>query len=93
MYELASKKLSAKSINDFHDIKELSAECRDSDEPSLIVNDGTGNLIVMPLSEYQEEPFDPAVYEALKEGMDDIKNGRVRDMDTVMQEIKDKYGF
>lgn len=67
--------------------------CATSKAPVFVTKNGYGSLVVMNI-ECFEKILEQA-YEAveLKKGMEDIENGRVRNGNDVLNDIKTKYGL
>jgi len=66
----------AKSIEEFRNIRELCTLCEDSIEPSVITKDENGKLIIMSLSDFEDERlYIQKVYNNLKKSTEELNNG------------------
>ena len=83
----------AKVISDFKNIDELEKSFENSNEPSILVKDNTGRLVVMSPSEYEKQLYDEKLYKGLKQAEEDVENGRVSDAYVFITELRQRYGF
>ena len=80
-------------MRDLKDTVEIERRCAEANGPVFVTKNGYGKLVVMDI-EYFERTMGK-LYEAklLKEGIDDIENGRLIDGNTVKEQLAKKYGF
>lgn len=79
-------------MKDLKDTVALEKKCAEHDYVYVTKN-GYGKLVVMDMDYFQKVMGDVMMALAIKEGMDDIKAGRVIDGKAFEAEMKDKYGF
>ena len=80
-------------IRDLKDTVKIESLCSDSKEPVFVTKNGYGKLVVMDISLFEQMMNELYIAKALKEGLDDVKNGNTVDGKTVLDELKTKYGF
>ena len=80
-------------MRDLKDTVKIETLCSENKEPVFVTKNGYGKLVVMDIQLFEQLMNDIYIAKALKEGMDDIKKGNVRDGKEVMEEMKIKYGF
>ena len=79
-------------MRDLKNTVEVERRCAEENGPVYVTKNGYGRLVVMDI-EYFERTM-RKMYEAqvLIAGMEDVKAGRVVDGDSVLKELRDKYG-
>ncbi len=80
-------------MRDLKDTVKIENLCLESKEPVFITKNGYGKLVVMDIALFEQMMDEIYIAKALKEGLNDVKNGNVSDGDEVMTRIKNKYGF
>ena len=80
-------------MRDLKDTVKIENLCLESKEPVFITKNGYGKLVVMDIALFEQMMDEIYIAKALKEGLNDVKNGNVSDGDEVMARIKNKYGF
>ncbi len=80
-------------MRDLKDTVKIENLCLESKEPVFITKNGYGKLVVMDIALFEQMMDEIYIAKALKEGLNDVKNGNVSDRDEVMTRIKNKYGF
>lgn len=80
-------------MRDLKNTVEVERRCAEEDGPVYVTKNGYGRLVVMDI-EYYERTMQ-ALYEAktVMEGLNDIKEGRTVDGETVISNIRSKYGI
>ena len=61
--------------NDYPDITRLARESR---QPVFLTKNGSGDMVLLTMEDYDEKIALLELYEKLAEGEDDIKNGRYK---------------
>ncbi len=67
---------------------EISTFCHNYPEPVFITKNGKGDLAVMSIETYEELVSRFELYRQLKDGMDDIADGKTRSFSEAMEEIR-----
>ena len=79
-------------MKDLKDTVALEKKCAENDFVYVTKN-GYGKLVVMDMDYFQKVMGEFMLSLAIKEGLDDIKAGRVIDGKDFEAEMKEKYGF
>ena len=80
---------SIKSSTDLrNNYNEISAFCHKNREPVFITKNGQGDLAVMSIETYEHLSGKIELYKLLDEGEEAIRQGRKRQLDEVMNEIR-----
>ena len=72
-----------------NDYVEISRLARESKQPVFLTKNGTGDMVLLSMEEYDEKIALLELYEKLSEGEDDIKHGRVKSLDQVSEMMKE----
>ncbi len=80
-------KSSADLRNNYNDI---SNQCHSYAEPVFITKNGKGDLAVMSIEAYEQLESRLELYSKLKEGLDDIENGREHSFSEVAAELRSR---
>jgi prevent-host-death family protein len=72
---------------------EISKFCHSSHEPTFITKNGRGDLAVMSIEDYEFLLGKLELYRLLGEGHEDVRNGRVQPIETVMDSIRKKAEY
>ena len=78
---------SADLRNKYSEISEL---CHKYPEPVFITKNGTGDLAVMSIETYELLAGRLQLYSQIEEGLDQVKNGKVKPMRKAMKSIREK---
>jgi len=78
---------SADLRNKYNEISEL---CHTYSEPVFITKNGTGDLAVMSIETYELLSGKFELNSLLEQGLDQIKNGRVKPMNNAIRSIREK---
>ena len=78
---------SADLRNNYSEISEL---CHEYSEPVFITKNGTGDLAVMSIETYELLAGKLQLYSLIDEGLDQVKEGRVKPMKKAIKSIRDK---
>jgi PHD/YefM family antitoxin component YafN of YafNO toxin-antitoxin module len=80
-------------MRDLKDTVKIENLCLNNKEPVFITKNGYGKLVVMDIALFEQMMNELYIAKALKEGIDDVKNGNVKDASQVFEEMKLKYGL
>lgn len=80
-------------MRDLKDTVKIENLCAQNKEPVFVTKNGYGKLVVMDISLFEQMMNDIYIAKSLKEGIDDMKQGNVKDGKSVMEEMKTKYGL
>lgn len=80
-------------MRDLKDTVKIENLCLNNKEPVFITKNGYGKLVVMDIALFEQMMNELYTAKALKEGMEDVKNGNVKDASQVLEEMKLKYGL
>ena len=72
---------------------EISSFCNTYNEPVFITKNGTGDLVVLSNSAYEELSGRRELHRLLNEGLSAMKNGGGRPAKDVFSKIKQEYDF
>lgn len=80
-------------MRDLKNTVEVERRCAEENGPVYVTKNGYGRLVVMDIEYY--ERFMRKMYEAtaIMEGLGDLERGRVADGDSVISDIRSKYGL
>ena len=80
-------------MRDLKDTVKIENLCTKENGPVFVTKNGYGKLVVMDV-EYFERIMNQAFEaKAINEGLSDMENGKVKDGESVHEEMKKKYGF
>ena len=82
-------KSSAELRNNYNGISEI---CHTYSEPVFITKNGKGDLAVMSVELYEEITSKYELYNAIKDGLDDIREGNTRPFKNVIEDIRRRRG-
>ncbi len=80
-------------MRDLKDTVKIESLCHEHNEPVFVTKNGYGSLVVMDMAYYEKLMRDAYEASLIAKGMDDVKNGRVKDGQSVMDALKEKYGL
>ncbi len=80
-------------MRDLKDTVKIESLCHEHNEPVFVTKNGYGSLVVMDMAYYEKLMKDAYEASLIAKGMDDVKNGRVKDGQSVMDALKEKYGL
>lgn len=67
---------------------EISNFCHKYSEPIFITKNGKGDLAVMSIEAYEALCGKFELYSLLEQGLNEVKNGNVKDLSSVMKDVK-----
>lgn len=70
---------------------EISEWCHEYKEPVYITKNGQGDLVVMSIEAYEKLVGKFELHKLLDEGMEDVKQGRVRPFRDALSDIDQKF--
>ncbi|MCC8131389.1 MAG: type II toxin-antitoxin system Phd/YefM family antitoxin [Oscillospiraceae bacterium] len=70
---------------------EISTLCHETMEPVFITKNGRGDMVTMSIESYEQLTSRFELYGLLQEGLDDVKAGKTRPAEEVMDELVRKY--
>lgn len=80
-------KSSAELRNDYNGISNF---CHTYNEPVFITKNGKGDLAVMSIEAYEQLTARFELYDMLKEGIEDVKNGETRPFAEAIADIRSR---
>lgn len=80
-------------MRDLKNTVEVERRCAEENGPVYVTKNGYGRLVVMDIEYYEKTMRKLYEAQALIAGMEDVKNGRVKDGTTVIDGLRDKYGI
>ena len=69
---------------------EISKFCHDYSEPVFITKNGKGDLAVMSIEAYEQLVGRSELYALIREGLDDVEQGKTRPFSDVMTDIRSR---
>lgn len=82
-------KSSAELRNNYNGISEM---CHTYSEPVFITKNGKGDLAVMSVELYEEITSKYELYNAIKDGLDDVREGNTRPFKNAIEDIRRRRG-
>ena len=79
-------------MRDLKDTVRIEALCAQENGPVFVTKNGYGRLVVMDIEYYERTMRQMQEAAALAVGLDDAENGRLRNGEDVLSEMKTKYG-
>ena len=80
-------------IRDLKNTANIFALCHESNEPIFITKNGYGDMVIMSMETFERNAFFYRLYDNLNAAEQDVKEGRVTDIDDAVAELKSKYGL
>lgn len=80
-------------MRDLKNTVEIEKKCAEENGPVFVTKNGYGRLVVMDIDYYERVMREMYEAKCILNGLDDIENGRVFDGETVISEIRKKYGL
>lgn len=80
-------------IRDLRDTTKLSEMCNATDEPIFVTKNGYGDLVVMSVAAYERQLARVDMYNKICEAIAQSDKDELRDGQTVLTELKNKYGL
>ena len=80
-------------MRDLKNTVEIERLCADQNGPVFVTKNGYGRLVVMDIDYYERTMKKVVEYTIIKEGLDDIEAGRVKDGISAVNDIRAKYGI
>ena len=80
-------------MRDLKNTVEIERLCADENGPVFVTKNGYGRLVVMDIDYYERTMKKVVESTIIKEGLDDIEAGRVKDGISAVNDIREKYGI
>ena len=78
-------------IRDMRDTNKISELCHSTDEPIFITKNGYGDMVLMSISTYENHMARIRMHDEIMRGVEQEKQGKLLDGETVMEELRKKY--
>ena len=80
-------------MRDLKNTVEIERLCADENGPVFVTKNGYGRLVVMDIDYYERTMKKVVESTIIKEGLDDIEAGRVKDGISTVNDIRARYGI
>ena len=80
-------------MRDLKNTVEIERLCADENGPVFVTKNGYGRLVVMDIDYYERTMKKVVESTIIKEGLDDIEAGRVKDGISAVNDIRARYGI
>ena len=80
-------------MRDLKDTVKIENMCSETKAPVFVTKNGYGKLVVMDIECFERLMNDVYEAKAINEGLKDLENGKTKDGNLVLNEMKTKYGF
>ena len=80
-------------MRDLKNTVEIERLCADENGPVFVTKNGYGRLVVMDIDYYERTMKKVVESTIIKEGLNDIEAGRVKDGISAVNDIRAKYGI
>ena len=80
-------------MRDLKDTVKIENMCSETKAPVFVTKNGYGKLVVMDIECFERLMNDVYEAKAINEGLIDLENGKTKDGNLVLNEMKAKYGF
>lgn len=80
-------------MRDLKNTVDVERRCAEENGPVYVTKNGYGRLVVMDIEYYEKTMRKLYEAQALIAGIEDVKNGRVKDGAAVIDGLRDKYGI
>lgn len=80
-------------MRDLKNTVDVERRCAEENGPVYVTKNGYGRLVVMDIEYYEKTMRKLYEAQALIAGLEDVKNGRVKDGAAVIDGLRDKYGI
>ncbi len=78
-------------IRDLKNTSKISELCHNSDEPVYITKNGYGDMVIMSIETYEKALFLLDAYQKIDEAEQDMKDGKIKDAVSSLQDLKQKH--
>lgn len=78
-------------IRDLKNTSEISQKCHATTEPIFITKNGYGDMVIMSVQLYEEKMRKLELYEKLNAADEQVSQGKLRDADASIKELREKY--
>lgn len=80
-------------MRDLKNTVEVERRCAEENGPVFVTKNGYGRLVVMDIDYYEKTMRKMYEAKTILEGLKDVKSGNTVDGDTVISNIRSKYGI
>ena len=80
-------------MRDLKDTVKIEKMCEESREPVFVTKNGYGKLVVMNIEYFEQLVKDAYEVSMVTKGLEALKEGKYREGNIVMEEMKKKYGL
>ena len=80
-------------MRDLKDTVKIENMCSETKAPVFVTKNGYGKLVVMDIECFERLMNEVYEAKAINEGLKDLENGKTKDGNLVLNEMKTKYGF
>lgn len=78
-------------IRDLKNTSEISSMCHQSKEPIFVTKNGYGDMVIMSVKTYEEKLLMLDVYDKLIAAEEQLKEGKVLDVDVSLKSIRERF--
>lgn len=80
-------------MRDLKNTVEIERKCAEENGPVFVTKNGYGRLVVMDIEYYERTMRKVHEAKVIKEGLEDLSNGRTVDGEKAIDDIRSKYGL
>ena len=80
-------------IKELKNTAKVSELCHQSNEPIYITKNGYGDMVLMSMELFESTRSRWEMYNDIEKSEEQIKQGKMKDALTALQNIRDKYGL
>ena len=80
-------------IKDLKNTSEISEMCHKANEPIYITKNGYGDMVIMSMEIYEKAMHQLGVYRDIEISEKQVEKGQVKDAETALAEMREKYGL
>ncbi len=79
------------TLEDLRDTNKILNLCNESNEPIFITKNGNSDMVIMNIKTYEEKLEKFEMFEAILDGLSNLKEGKIKDGISSLKELKNKY--
>ncbi len=80
-------------MRDLKNTVDVEKLCAEENGPVFVTKNGYGRLVVMDIEYYEKTMRKICEAKTILSGLDDLKRGKIKDGETVISNIRSKYGI
>ncbi|MBR2732090.1 MAG: type II toxin-antitoxin system Phd/YefM family antitoxin [Clostridia bacterium] len=80
-------------MRDLKDTVRIEQLCAGDNGPVFVTKNGYGRLVVMDIDYFERTMRKVYEASAVNKGVDDLQQGKTADGNTILEEMRSKYGF